>query len=186
MRLRTTFILLAASLILLSCQWRPHGGAGRGRGSQGNNEVTKEVSTTRDNGTVQARTNRGTTKVGFTKENGVLYIPVEINGVPMRFIFDTGASSVTMSLTEANFLAKQGKLTDDDILGSENFMDANGNISEGTEIILRSVRIGDREISNVKASVVMNQRAPLLFGQTAMAAFGKVSIDYNKNVLILE
>jgi aspartyl protease family protein len=119
-------------------------------------------------------------------QDGVLLIPAKVNDIPMKFIFDTGASTISMSLTEANFLVKQGNLTQNDIEGNTEFMDANGNISEGCVINLKKVQIGDAIIHNVKASVVMNQDAPLLFGQTALSKFGKVSIDYNNNQLILE
>lgn len=83
-------------------------------------------------------------------------------------------------------LLKQGKLKEDDILGTMQFKDATGRISEGTTINLRSVVIGNREIKNVKASVVHNMEAPLLLGQSALGQFGKVTIDYKKNQLSFE
>jgi aspartyl protease family protein len=124
--------------------------------------------------------------VKMIKQNGVYEIPVDINGVPMHFIFDTGAGMISISATEAIFLYKQGKLSSDDILGKENYMDANGNISEGTIIILREVKIGNKVLTNVRASVVNNLDAPLLVGQSALEKFGKVSIDYNRNEITFE
>ena len=84
------------------------------------------------------------------------------------------------------FLYKQGKLSNEDILGTANFSDANGDISEGTIIILSTVKIGDKILSDVQASVVHNLNAPLLLGQTALEKFGKVSIDYYKNEITFE
>ena len=43
------------------------------------------------------------------QENGLYLIPCKVNGVPMKFIFDTGASSVNISMTEALFLLKTDK-----------------------------------------------------------------------------
>ena len=103
----------------------------------------------------------GKTVVKMEKQNGVYIVPIEVNGVLMSFIFDTGASSLCISSTEANFLYKQGKLTDDDILGSERFMDATGTISVGTKIILKTVKIGNKTIGNVEATVIDNSNAPL-------------------------
>lgn len=120
------------------------------------------------------------------KINGVYQIPVEVDGVKMFFIFDTGASIISISETEANFLWKQGKLTKDDIKGTANFSDANGDISEGTIIVLSTVKIGDRILNNVEASVVHNLNAPLLFGQSALEKFGKISIDYNQSEITFE
>jgi aspartyl protease family protein len=119
-------------------------------------------------------------------ESGVYQIPVLINGVEMSFVFDTGASLISISNVEANFLFKQGKLSKEDILGEVNFSDANGDISVGTVINLREVTLGNRVLKNVQASVVDNSVAPLLFGQSALAKFGKISIDYKRQVLIIE
>lgn len=118
--------------------------------------------------------------------NGVYQIPVLINGVQMSFIFDTGASIISISATEALFLLKQGKLTKEDIIGTENFSDANGDISEGTIIMLKSVKIGKNELHNIKASVVLNLSAPLLMGQSALSQFGKISIDNNTKEITFE
>jgi len=117
------------------------------------------------------------------KQGGVYYVPIKVNDIPMEFIFDTGASSISMSVTEVLFLVKQGKINEDDIIGSQNFIDATGTISEGTIINLRSVVIGDKILYNVKASVVHNLEAPLLLGQSALSRFGKISIDYERNLL---
>lgn len=126
------------------------------------------------------------TIVKMEKVNGVFQIPVEVNGVKMYFIFDTGASIISISETEANFLWKQGKLTRDDIRGTANFSDANGDISEGTIIVLTTVKIGGRVLKNVEASVVHNLNAPLLFGQSALGKFGKISIDNNRGEITFE
>jgi aspartyl protease family protein len=133
-----------------------------------------------------SRKSNGTNVVKMEKENGVYLIPVDINGVSMHFIFDTGASLISISNTEAIFLYKQGKLKPTDILGKSNFVDANGDISEGTIIVLREVRIGNKVLTNVKASVVNNLEAPLLIGQSALENFGKISIDYGNNEITFE
>lgn len=129
--------------------------------------------------TAQMVNERHSTKnvVKMIKENGVYQIPIEINGVEMSFIFDTGAGLISISQVEAGFLYKQGKLKEEDIVGKANFIDANGDITEGTIIILRSVKIGEKEIHNIEASVVHNMVAPLLLGQSALEKFGKISID---------
>lgn len=124
--------------------------------------------------------------VKMTPSGGVYYIPIEINEVAMKIIFDTGASSISISETEVLFLWKQGKISENDILGTIKFQDATGNISEGTQINLKEVKIGNRTIYNVEASVVHNLEAPLLLGQSALSTFGKVTIDYDRNEISFE
>jgi aspartyl protease family protein len=124
--------------------------------------------------------------VKMEKIAGVYQIKTEINDIPMYFIFDTGAGMISISEVEATFLYKQGKLTDDDILGTANFSDANGDISEGTVVMLRTVKIGNKVLRDVKASVVHNLGAPLLMGQSALESFGKISIDYHRSEIAFE
>jgi aspartyl protease family protein len=104
----------------------------------------------------------------------------------MYFIFDTGAGMISISSVEATFLYKQGRLKDEDFVGKADFLDANGNISEDAIIVLKEVTIGNRTIRNIQASVVGNAKAPLLFGQSALEKFGKISIDYNKGEISFE
>ena len=118
--------------------------------------------------------------------NGVSRIPIEVNGVRMYFIFDTGASMVSISETEAKFLFKQGLLEKSDIMGTAEFVDANGDISAGTVINLKSIRIGNQTVYNVQASVVHNMSAPLLLGQTFLEKFGKITIDNKKGEISFE
>ena len=122
-------------------------------------------------------------EVPFNKEDGVLKVKCQINGLPLHFIFDTGASDVTLSMVEATFMVKNGYLNDSDIIGSQRYMDANGNVTVGTVINLKTVEFGDLTLNNVRASVVRNQKAPLLLGQSVLGRLGKVEIDNSKQVL---
>jgi len=125
----------------------------------------------------------GHTKVEMRKEGGVYLVPIIVNGLNLDFIFDTGASSISLSMAEAMVMVKQGKITEEDVIGQAQFSDANGDISVGTIVLLRTVQIGDIILENVEASIVDNIQAPLLLGQSALAKFGKVTIDYNKNTI---
>lgn len=124
-----------------------------------------------------------TSEIPFTKENGVCNVKCKINDLPLYFVFDTGASTVSLSMVEANFMMKNGYLSKKDVIGSSLFEDANGNINEGTTLNIRKVEFGELKLENVKASVVKNQRAPLLLGQSVLSRLGKIEIDNTKGVL---
>lgn len=117
---------------------------------------------------------------------GTFEIPCDINGLALQMVFDTGASDVTISSVEADFMFKNGYLSEKDIKGKTYYQIANGQISEGTTITLREVKIGDAVLHNVDASVVKSQRAPLLLGQSAMERFGAITIDNQNNKLIIK
>lgn len=113
------------------------------------------------------------------KGNGIFYVPCTINGVEMEFIFDTGASDIVISVTEALYLYKNDKISSDDFIGVQEYVVADGSIGEGTVINLKEVQIGNKKLKNIKATVIHNLNASLLLGQSALSQFGKVSIDYN-------
>lgn len=123
-------------------------------------------------------------EIPFTRESGGLCkVKCNINGLPLNFWLDTGASDVSLSMVEATFMLKNGYLTKDDVVGSSYFLDANGNVNEGTVLNLRKVSFGDSELTNVKASVVGNLKAPLLLGQSVLTRLGSVEIDNTKQVI---
>jgi len=124
-----------------------------------------------------------TTEVPFTKENGVCKVKCNVNGLPLHFVFDTGASDVTISMVEATFMMKNGYLSSNDVVGSQRYMDANGDVSVGTIINLKDVTFGGLDLNNVRASVVRNQKAPLLLGQSVLGRLGKIEIDNSRNIL---
>lgn len=126
-----------------------------------------------------SRGNMGRNRIRMTPRNGVYTIPIKINDQEMEFILDTGASDILLSSLEATLLIKQGSLTENDIIGQEAYSMANGSIEIGTVVNLQKVQIGTKVIENVRATVVDNIAAPLLCGQSALARFGKIIIDYD-------
>ena len=122
-------------------------------------------------------------EIPFTKESGVCKVKCAINGLPLHFIFDTGAADVSISSVEATFMAKNDFLSSSDIIGKQNYQTADGNITEGTIINLKDVKLGSLHLNNIKASVVRNQAAPLLLGQSVLSKLGKIEIDNTKKVL---
>lgn len=124
-----------------------------------------------------------TTEIPFTKDGDMCMVKCSINNLPLHFIFDTGASIVSMSDVEATFMMKNGYLSSKDVVGKQHFLTADGSISEGTILNLRNVNFGGVTLDNVQASVVKNQRAPLLLGQSVMQKLGRIEIDNARRVL---
>ena len=109
-----------------------------------------------------------------------------VNGLALNMIFDTGASDVSISKVEADFMLKNNYLSKDDIKGKQYYQTADGGISEGTVITLKEVRIGDAVLHNVNASVVKNQKAPLLLGESVLQRFGTFTVDNINSKLIIK
>ncbi|MDB9755928.1 retroviral-like aspartic protease family protein [Winogradskyella sp.] len=120
----------------------------------------------------------------MNKKNDVYTIPCKVNGLELDFIFDTGASNVSLSLTEALFMIKNGKLKEEDIIGSSYAQLANGDITENTEIIIKEIEISGLKLYNVRANIVHKLEAPLLLGQSAISQLGKIQLDGNKLTIL--
>lgn len=108
---------------------------------------------------------------------GVYMIPAKVNGLPLKFIFDTGASEVSISLTEAIFMAKNGYLDEGDIVGTSFAQLADGSVTENTRIKIKSIEIGELKIHDVSATIIHNSDAPLLLGQSAIKRLGRIEFD---------
>lgn len=122
-------------------------------------------------------------EIPFRREGGVCRVKCAINTLPLHLIFDTGATDVSLSSVEATFMLKNDYLSPRDIIGRQQYMTANGEVSEGTVINLREVSLGALSLRDVRASVVRNQQAPLLLGQSVLQRLGRIEIDNAKSVL---
>lgn len=164
-------VLLSACFLFGGCRHRHY--------SESITDDDMTVSQTDGDDYREARSIRRGAKVKMEENSGVYLVPINVNGLDLKFIFDTGASSICISSAEATVMVRQGQITQDDILGQQQFQDATGRVSVGTVVNLRTVEIGGITLHDVEATVVDNIQAPLLLGQTALAKFGKISIDYD-------
>ena len=80
-------------------------------------------------------------------------------------------------------MLKNDYLSMSDIKGKESFRTSTGELSEGTQVILKEVEFGGLSLKNVKASVVNTQEAPLLLGQSVLSRLGIIEIDNDNKVI---
>lgn len=119
----------------------------------------------------------------LTKHNGVYTIPCSINGIKRSLVFDTGASTVTISMQFAELLYRSGKLSDSDIKGYGKSQTATGHIVDNMAIVLRDIEISGLHLKKVDAVVIEGQNVPLLLGLSAIQKLGKVTLQVNKLII---
>lgn len=128
----------------------------------------------------------GEVEVPYTELSGVKTIPVKLNGVSMDMIFDTGCSGMSISLNELLTMQKNGKFSENDVVGISASTIADGSVVQTGIINLSEVEIGGKEgikIHNVQASVSLNQVAPILLGNGVLDAVASVEVDnINKTI----
>jgi len=135
--------------------------------------------------TATSHTLNAQTSFKMQLEDGVYAIHCVVNGLPLKMIFDTGAANVCISIVEAAFMLKNGYLSVNDIYDKGSFMAANGELVEGIRINLRTIKIGDIVLDNVRATIVTTSTAPLLLGQSALKRLGRFEFDYNANLITI-
>jgi clan AA aspartic protease (TIGR02281 family) len=124
--------------------------------------------------------------IPMEKKGGVYYIPCKVNGLGLKFIFDTGASVVFLSSFDASIMLKRGFLKAEDLGKTEYFQIADGTINEGTKVVLREIEIGQRVLYDVEATIVNSIDAPLLLGQSVLERLGEYTFDYSTSSLIIK
>ena len=124
--------------------------------------------------------------VRMRKMSGNTYlVSCKVNGLPLDFIFDTGASSVTLSRKQASFMLRNGYLSREDIVGSSSYQTASGDIATGMVIKLKKIEISGLVLNNVEATIINSDSAPLLLGQSALSRLGRIQIDYRNSTLTI-
>lgn len=117
------------------------------------------------------------------ESSGIYTVPCEVNGLKLRFVFDTGAADVHLSLLDAAFMLKNGYLEEDDFLGTETYSMADGTIAENALVNLKSIKIGNTILRNVTACVSSKIDASLLLGQSALQKLGAYAIEGSTLIL---
>lgn len=126
-------------------------------------------------------------EIKLKKSGGVYEIPVELNGVlKISFIFDSGASDVSISPDVALTLMRTGTIDDDDWMEGEYYRFADGTYAKSMRFKLKSVNVGGIIIKDVTCSISNNLEAPMLLGQSVLSRFGKYTFDYSSKKLIIE
>lgn len=123
-------------------------------------------------------------KIQMTLEkSGVYTVPCEVNGLRMRLIFDTGAKDVQISSVEALFMLRNGYIDEDDFVGTGMYSTADGTISEHAIVNIKTIKIGNKVLTDVNACISSNIDAPMLLGQSALSKLGAYSIDGSTLIL---
>jgi len=135
---------------------------------------------------LQAPPKPGTTEVALLSESGILHVPVLVNdSLALNFVVDSGASDVTIPEDVAKTLMQNGTLTGADFRALRIYIMADGTRMPSQMFMLRSLKVGDREVRDVTASIT-KPGGPLLLGQSFLRKFKSWSIDNRRKVLVLQ
>lgn len=109
--------------------------------------------------------------------DGHFYAEAQVNGMPVSFLVDTGATSIALSREDAQRAAVATNPVMDEVIGSG----ASGPV-KGQFVKLDSVSLGPTEVRDIDAAVLAGGTQSLL-GQSFLSQFEAVTIEGNKMVL---
>ncbi|MBP7709963.1 MAG: TIGR02281 family clan AA aspartic protease [Rickettsiales bacterium] len=113
-------------------------------------------------------------------QDGHFYIDVTINNMPVRFMIDTGASDIVMSLKEAKRLGIDLKK----LTFNKPYQTANGT-SWGASVTLEKVEVGNAVFHDVSASINNADMGTSLLGMSFLRKFKKYEFYRNRLVLTI-
>lgn len=120
-------------------------------------------------------------------ESGLIEVPIVLNDVlKINFIFDSGASEVSLSPDVALTLIRTGTITEKDWLPSQNYIFADGSTAKSKRFLIKKLIIGNQILTNIEASISNSVEAPMLVGQNVMSKLGAITIDYENQLLIIK
>jgi len=123
----------------------------------------------------------------ITTKSGLIEVPIILNDVlRINFIFDSGASEVSISPDVALTLMRTGTISESDWLPSQTYTFADGSRARSKRFLIKKLIIGTQILTNIEASISNSIEAPMLIGQNVMQKLGSVTIDYNNNLLIIK
>jgi clan AA aspartic protease (TIGR02281 family) len=120
------------------------------------------------------------------KRGGIYAVPVTINNsITLDFVIDSGAADVTIPSNVVMALMKSGTLLHSDFLTDRTYTLADGSKMPSTTIRIRSLKLGDIVVENVRASVSPLSGA-LLLGQSFLGRLKSWSVDNEKHIFVAD
>jgi D-alanyl-D-alanine carboxypeptidase len=140
---------------------------------------------TRDGPFTPSQETQTNARVPLEELGGIFTIPVLVNStIRLNFIIDSGSADVSIPADVVLTLMRTGTLRDTDFIGKQSYKLADGSTVPSVTFRIRSLKVGDREIQDVTASVTAVEGS-LLLGQTFLSRFKSWSIDNQREVLLL-
>lgn len=111
-------------------------------------------------------------------QDGHFHIEARVNGVPVNFMVDTGASDVVLSRQDAERIG----LNPDTLSYTRTYMTANG-ATGGAPVKLNRLQIGQFTLDDFPASVNRGELDSSLLGMSALRKLGGFSIEGDEMVI---
>jgi hypothetical protein len=123
--------------------------------------------------------------IRMEKSGGVYVVPVRFNNtITLNAVVDSGASDVSIPADIVLTLIRSKTITDEDFLGKQTYILADGSKVPSQQLRIRSLTIGNKTIENVVSSIA-SVNGEILLGQSFLSRFKSWSVDNEQHALVL-
>lgn len=112
------------------------------------------------------------------QDDGHFHLTAQVNGTPIRFVIDTGATTLALGVYDA----RKAGIDPDGLAYAGQARTANGTVQTAS-VTLASVSIGDLHDENVPALVLRSDLDLSLLGMSYLSRFARVSIEGDRLIL---
>jgi peptidoglycan-associated lipoprotein len=120
-------------------------------------------------------------------EQGEIQVPCILNGYNLIFtIDDYERNALRISLEQALKLLTDGAINRNDFEGEAERVLGAGTIADRAVFNIRELRIGDKTVNNLKATVIHRQTNPFYIGENVLRNFGEFTINEEKKQIIFK
>jgi len=120
------------------------------------------------------------------KSGGVYVVPTRFNdAITLDAVVDSGAIDVSVPADIVLTLIRTKTVTPEDFLGKQTYVLADGSKVPSQQFRIRSLRVGNRTIENVTASIA-SVEGTILLGQSFLSKFKSWSVDNETHTLVLK
>jgi len=107
----------------------------------------------------------------YRADDGLFYLTANVNGVPVRFLVDTGASVMVLRSADAEAIGAPAQTA------TRTRIDGVGGSSAMAWTHVKRISVGGRQIHDVRAAVARRGLSVSLLGQNLLSRLGKVKIE---------
>lgn len=114
------------------------------------------------------------TRFGRAKD-GLFYVHATVNGMPVKFVLDTGATLVVLTAQDARRLGLSGTSA-----GVTDSMETAAGTSSIARVTLDRIKVAGHSVDDVEAAVVPRGLKTSLLGQNLLAQLGPITLSANE------
>lgn len=155
-------------------------------------QVTETIAVQKDTLVASVDKVSKTIELPMSTTDGSSYIEIKVNGIPMKFLIDSGCNTISIGYVEYLFLKRQG-LVEGFAETSRDVQLADGSNKNSAVVVIDSISIGSATVKNVECVVMTPDSLgkmgdpPLLIGLKTFYRFAKtITMDPERGKFTIE